>query len=42
MLSNNLLDSVLRVEEDWKCTNNYHSIVELNSNDLFFRFQNWL
>lgn len=41
LISHNLLDSVIQVDYDWKENmNNYQSIVELQSNDLFFKFQN--
>jgi len=40
MISNNLLESVLRVEEDWRMNNNYQSILELHSTDLFAKLQN--
>lgn len=42
LISNNLLDSVMRVEDEWRSNIiNYQSIAELNSTDLFLRLQNW-
>jgi hypothetical protein len=39
MMSQNLLESILQVDLDWKeQVHNYQSIAELQSCDLFFKF----
>ena len=43
MMSQNLLESILQVDLDWKeQVHNYQSIAELQSCDLFFKFNSWL